>query len=545
VGLKQSDCVGCGAPVGFIDRQYCCRCTARQKEAAARAACPRCGQQRVLQEDTGRCITCSRVCTTCGHPVRDKTATLCRNCSRKTQRDAAKAPCPRCSRPGYLREDTGWCGHCSRPRQTKQPPRPCRECGRVRRHAGLGLCSACWQRHPDRPFVRVESLIAELGEPPDWLRDFAADLAVKYCVSRACAMITSLGRLLLDEQPHYPQALLERSRRSGRSMGSLARALETFFTSHGMAMATDQAERLAAGRRQRRIDAIPEPLRPAVDAFADFMLRSRERARRAGTRPRSDGTIEAALAIMRDLARFLAGERGKQDWALTDVHDVEAFLAGSPQARKRRLVVLGQFFRFARSRKIVLVDPTRGLTSRGPSGFTGATLTLDQQRVLFRRWTTGPAVHPHESLLGMLALLHGASSREVKMLQTADLDPHARTARLGDRPHPVPLDPASWAVLERCLAHREAQRTDNPHVMVTRQTKSGRGPASTAYVSHVLDACGFPPRMIRCTRLLDLVNTMDPKLVAAAFGMDPEATMIYLADHIDPGRLPDQQGRGR
>ncbi|WP_051801790.1 hypothetical protein [Streptomyces sp. NRRL F-525] len=65
--------------------------------------------------------------------------------------------------------------------------------------------------------------------------------------------------------------------------------------------------------------------------------------------------------------------------------------------------------------------------------------------------------------------------------------------------------------------------------MVTRQTKSGRGPASTAYVSHVLDACGFPPRMIRCTRLLDLVTTMDP-----------EATMIYLADHVDAGRLPER-----
>ncbi|MEU8824900.1 hypothetical protein [Streptomyces sp. NPDC048636] len=41
----------------------------------------------------------------------------------------------------------------------------------------------------------------------------------------------------------------------------------------------------------------------------------------------------------------------------------------------------------------------------------------------------------------------------------------------------------------------------------------------------------------------DLVDTMDPKLVAAAFGMDPQATLIYLADHIDPGRLPDQHER--
>jgi hypothetical protein len=50
--------------------------------------------------------------------------------------------------------------------------------------------------------------------------------------------------------------------------------------------------------------------------------------------------------------------------------------------------------------------------------------------------------------------------------------------------------------------------------------------------------CGVPPRTLRSTRLIDLVNTMDPKLVAAAFGMDAESVMIYLADHVDTGRLP-------
>jgi hypothetical protein len=32
---------------------------------------------------------------------------------------------------------------------------------------------------------------------------------------------------------------------------------------------------------------------------------------------------------------------------------------------------------------------------------------------------------------------------------------------------------------------------------------------------------------------------MDPKLVAAAFGMKPESVMFYLADHVDNARLPD------
>jgi hypothetical protein len=74
--------------------------------------------------------------------------------------------------------------------------------------------------------------------------------------------------------------------------------------------------------------------------------------------------------------------------------------------------------------------------------------------------------------------------------------------------------------------------------MVLKGTKAGRSTASTAYVSHVLDPCGVPPRMLRSTRLVDLVNTMDPKLVAAMFGMDPEGVMIYLADRVDPGLLP-------
>ncbi|SEQ96051.1 tyrosine-type recombinase/integrase [Streptomyces radiopugnans] len=327
-------------------------------------------------------------------------------------------------------------------------------------------------------------------------------------------------------------------------MGTFARALEDFFTHRGLALPTDQAERLAAGRRKHRIDAVPEPLRPAVAAFDASRMRAQDRARRAGTRPRSNQTLETALSILRDLARFLTEQRGKDDWALADVQDVEAFLATLPKARKRRLVVLRQFFRFARSKHIVLIDPTRTLIVKEQNGFRGRTLTIDQQRELFRRWSTDDQVHPHEALLGMLALLHGASSTEVRMLQITDIDAAAQTVRLGKRPHPVPMDPASWTVLQRCLAHREAWPTANPHVMVTKGTKAGRSPASTAYLSHVLDDCGYPPRMIRSTRLLDLVNTIDPKLVAAAFGMDPQATLIYLADRVDEGRMEGGEERG-
>jgi hypothetical protein len=38
---------------------------------------------------------------------------------------------------------------------------------------------------------------------------------------------------------------------------------------------------------------------------------------------------------------------------------------------------------------------------------------------------------------------------------------------------------------------------------------------------------------------LEMSAASDPKLVAVAFGMAPEAAMIYLADHVDPTRLPN------
>jgi hypothetical protein len=157
-------------------------------------------------------------------------------------------------------------------------------------------------------------------------------------------------------------------------------------------------------------------------------------------------------------------------------------------------------------------------------------------------WTASDQAHPHEALLGILALLHGASSAEVRHLRLAAISDADQTVRLGKRPNPVPLDPASWQVLQRCLAHRVSQRTANPHVIVTKGTKAGQAPASTAYMSHVLDHCDVPARTIRCTRLADLVNTLDPKLVAAAFGMNPEGVMIYIADHVDADRLPAHHG---
>jgi hypothetical protein len=196
-----------------------------------------------------------------------------------------------------------------------------------------------------------------------------------------------------------------------------------------------------------------------------------------------------------------------------------------------------QFFGWARTRKLVLADPTRGLTAREARGFRGPTAALALQRQLFHRWTAAGAAHPHESLTGLLALLHGATCAELRGLVTTGIDAAAQAVQLGRRPAPTPLDPATWTALQRCLDHRAQLGTANQHVLVTRQTKSTQDPASAYYLSHILDPAGVRPKLLRSTRLAELVNTLDPKLVSAAFGMRPEGATIYLADHVDEGRL--------
>jgi hypothetical protein len=58
-----------------------------------------------------------------------------------------------------------------------------------------------------------------------------------------------------------------------------------------------------------------------------------------------------------------------------------------------------------------------------------------------------------------------------------------------------------------------------------------------AYLGHVLDAAAVSPKRLRSTRILDLVTTLDPKVVSGALGMKAEGLVNYLADHVDTGRL--------
>jgi hypothetical protein len=109
---------------------------------------------------------------------------------------------------------------------------------------------------------------------------------------------------------------------------------------------------------------------------------------------------------------------------------------------------------------------------------------------------------------------------------------------LPGRPQPTPLDPWTWTAIQHCLEHRQALSSDNPHLLITRVTKATRAPADSGYIKNTAARAGVRPRILRSTRLLAMVSTTDPKLVATAYGMTRDAVTAYLADHVDPTR-PD------
>ncbi|EUA51623.1 hypothetical protein I552_2564 [Mycobacterium xenopi 3993] len=77
---------------------------------------------------------------------------------------------------------------------------------------------------------------------------------------------------------------------------------------------------------------------------------------------------------MRDFAQFLTECRGKTDWATVDVGDIEAFLHAHPGRRASYLTGLRQFCRYARRRRLILIDPTAGLNAPQTMAFRGPTL---------------------------------------------------------------------------------------------------------------------------------------------------------------------------
>jgi site-specific recombinase XerD len=389
----------------------------------------------------------------------------------------------------------------------------------------------------------TEKLAAEVDPEPEWWHGFGEFLAARVAVTRAVSMLHRLSAVLIQMPDAGPTAVLAAARKPGPAVGELARSLETYFVESGLTLALDTSAQAAAERRSHRLAEIPDQFRSLAIAFDAHQLQARERARRAGTKPRSDRTLEINLAAIRDLARYLTEHRpAVTDWMLVGAGDVEAFLASltNPGYRARHLHALQGYFRFARQHRHILADPTRRLNANSNMPFHGQILEPARQRELFRRWTGDTVdLHPHEPVIGLLGLLHGASVTELRSLRVDDIDLAAGTVVLGRRPHPTPLDPNTATVLRRCLHHRDRRHNTGPYLLVNQKSKTVGKQVSVSYIAKTLVPAQVTVQTLRATRLAQLVTTMDPVLVATAFGVRRGAVLHYLADSVDQTRLPN------
>lgn len=545
--LDGRTCAQCGMRLPIIARGMCESCYRLIAKQEAKRECPGCRHMRLIRSPLGLCARCAtrtlfkkELCAGCGRHTRIVAHGLCAPC-----RLRHREPCPSCGEVLVLHPEMNLCWRCL-PR-IGSTGTSCVVCGQPGRVPRQGMCTRCRTHDPDWPFEYGERLAVRLDAPPEWFEDFVTYVAARFCPQSAMKLLQQLGRLL-STGPNSPGHLLERSRKPGRYLGGLALALEDFFVDRRLALSLDQAQRRTRARLERVIHAVPISFRDAVAAFCEAQLADRQRALRVGTRPLSDRSIVVRVSALRDFARFLDGDHPRLDrWELVGRDDVERFLATSPGNSRTRVPALRAFFKWARSRKLLLVDPTRGLKSQQTPGYRGRLINHQTQSSLYKRWV-GAQVHPLEAFVGLMALLHGASVSELRYLHVDDIEARAHAVRLRGRRRPVPLDPMTWAALEKCLRHRQNRRTQNPHLLVTYHTASRNTPVSPSYLNMLLKPAGVSVQALRCTRLAGLTISFDPKLVSEVFGLAPHSLLHYLADTVDASRLeipPGQPNGGR
>ncbi|UXY32405.1 hypothetical protein [Streptomyces sp. HUAS TT20] len=155
-----------------------------------------------------------------------------------------------------------------------------------------------------------------MSQMPSWWDAFTAHLKTHRHTFYAADALTHTARLVIDTGTTDPHTLVTHS---ARTSPWLSRPLADFFRAYRLLDTPNDTENTqAAARRERRLQAVPAPLRPAVRAFADALVAQHQNAERLGLRPNQLKTIEIRLDTVRDLALHIHAQ-GHLTWASVSV----------------------------------------------------------------------------------------------------------------------------------------------------------------------------------------------------------------------------------
>lgn len=274
-----------------------------------------------------------------------------------------------------------------------------------------------------------------------------------------------------------------------------------------------------------QFDGLPEPMTAQLRVWFDVMINGSTTP--PGRRARHQDTARLHIRALAPIVRVWAAQ-GRDTLASIERADIVAALPTAGPRRHAADQGLRSLFGGLKGRKLVFVDPTRGVSYTGTNG--NVPLPLDADAIRAALNSSDPAA----ALAVALVAFHALPSRQVRALKLTDIADGR--LQLGDRV--IPLASPVLPRLAAWLDHRARTwpATVNPHLFINRRTAPRRIEVSRPFPWKQVD---LAPQTLREDRILDEIRATggDIRRVCELFDLSVSAAMRYLVA-ADAGPQP-------
>jgi integrase len=356
-------------------------------------------------------------------------------------------------------------------------------------------------------------------------------------VQRAIALCSRMGIELFGVETVSWEWLREAL--AGESRDGILPIFSRFLQDEGVLPDPSEEERWLQ-RIATGLSRVPSDFFGPMERYTEFRLevhrQQREQRLAHVLKLRTiDCDVSGLTRFARYLRRMFPAVTG---WHLVAEQHVVEYLRSlnvHPNSRNAVRWDLHSFFAYCLRHRLVAHNPVPGEPGReAPSAIQP--LTPDEQSGLLQRWVRMD--DPIESLVGLLALLHGLTSDELVRLRLADVDAETGRIRVPGRAAPVVLDRLTRHGLSVYLAWRAAVPAlrDHPFLLVNGTSRFTRERVSRRYLGELMRRGGVTPTQLRLTCFSTVAQESGPRLLVDGFGLSPtqagryQGWLAYRAD---------------
>jgi hypothetical protein len=289
-------------------------------------------------------------------------------------------------------------------------------------------------------------------------------------------------------------------------------------------------DRLSPAQRYfaKKTAGLPSPMTAQLQAWYVIMLEGSTKTPRR--LPRDPMTARLHIRAIAPILRVWASQ-GHDSLVEIDRDDVLAALPPSGPARHLAQQGLRSLFRVLKSKKMVFVNPTRGI----PVTATNATIPLPLDTTAIQDAIT--STNPATALAVALVAFHALRSQQIRDLKLTDIRDGRLSLNSRDMPLAGPVLPRLAAWLD--YRARTWPATINPHLFVNRRTAPRLMAVSRPFPWRDVT---FTAQSLREDRILDEVRATggDVRRICELFDLNVGTALRYIAvlDHTDTRSEP-------